>query len=45
MFELFAPAVELGGQNGVFLTVVLPTRAGVVPGTKMAHVAMVHNVG
>ena len=45
VFELCAPAVELGGQNGVFLAVVLPTSAGVVLGAKMARIAMVRNIG
>ena len=45
MFELCAPTIELGGQNGLFLAVVLPAGVGVVPGTKMVRVAMVHEIG
>ena len=44
MFKLCTPAIELGEQNGVFLVVVLPPRAGFVPGAKMAYVAMAHIV-
>ena len=45
VFKLCAPAVELGGQNGVFLAVALTACTGFVPGAKMACVAMVHTVG
>ena len=45
MFKLCAPAIEFGGQNGVFLAGVLPGCAGFVPSTKMACIAMVHNIG
>ena len=45
MFELCAPTVELGGQIGMFLARVLPAHAGFVPGTKVACIAVVHNVG
>ena len=44
MFELCGPTVELGGQNGVFLASVLPGHAGLVPGSKMACVALVLDV-
>ena len=45
VFELCALVVELGGQNSVFLAVMLPARMGFVPGAKMACVTLVHNVG
>ena len=45
MFELCAPTIELGGQNGVFLASMLPVCADFVPGAKVACIAVVYNVG